>query len=125
MMDNQKMLDELGSGFPGQRIQVSGNEDGEAGVELPDFTAGPLNNVEDSSYQKAILRGLQANRNGWADARAAHALRRHKPGKTRAKNPFQPEYYQGTVDPVTVAQRRRKNKIARKQRKLNARKARA
>lgn len=46
---------------------------------------------EPTGYDMAILKGLQ--------------LKRH--------------VYQGTVDPVTVAQRRRRNKVARRSRRVN------
>ena len=53
-------------------------------------TAGPLNDIEDGSFARAILMGLQG-----------------KP------------VYMGTVDPVTVAERRADNKVARKSRRIN------
>lgn len=100
-------------GFPGQEVKPE-----------QDVTAGPLNDVEDSSYAKAILGGLQVRRNGSTDASAAQAHRRYKPGRTKANDPFRPVVYMGTVDPVTVAERRVKNKAARKSRVANARRAR-
>jgi len=89
-----------------------------------DVTAGPLNEVEDSAYARAILGGIQTKRNGSADTTAALARNRHKPGRTKANHPHVPAVYMGTVDPVTVAERRAKNKVARKQRVANARRAR-
>lgn len=100
-------------GFSGQEVKPE-----------QDVTAGPLNEVEDSSYAKAILRGIQFRTNGLTDSSAAAAHRRHKPGRTKAADPFRPAVYMGTVDPVTVAERRSKNKAARKSRVTNARRAR-
>lgn len=89
-----------------------------------DVTAGPLNDVEDGSFAKAVLIGLQLRRNGSPDLESLKARRRHKPGRTNANDPFHPVVYMGTVDPVTVAERRAKNKAARKRRVANARRAR-
>lgn len=89
-----------------------------------DVTAGPLNDVEDGSFAKAVLIGLQLRRNGSTDTVAGVARNRHKPGRTNANDPFHPVVYMGTVDPVTVAVRRAKNKAARKRRVANARRAR-
>lgn len=96
-------------------------------VEPADVTAGPLNDVEDGTYARAILFGLQVRRNGnprQGDVTAMGALQRHKPGRTKANNPFTPPIYMGTVDPVTIAERRQRNKAARKSRKINSRKGR-
>lgn len=89
-----------------------------------DVTAGPLNDVEDGSYAKAVLIGLQLRTNPWPDNVAAQARNRHKPGRTNAHDPLRPVVYMGTVDPVTIAERRAKNKVARKRRVANARRAR-
>lgn len=90
-----------------------------------DVTAGPLNDVEDSSFAKAVLIGLQLRKNGYPDLEAVKARRRHKSGRTDTNDPFHPVVYMGTADPVTVAERRAKNKVARKRRVANARRARA
>lgn len=53
----------------------------------------PLRDREPTEYELATLRGLQQL----------------------------PHVYQGTVDPVTVAERRRRNKAARRSRRVNRR----
>lgn len=55
----------------------------------------PLRDREPTEYELAILHGLQR----------------------------QPHVYQGTVDPVTVAERRRRNKAARRSRRMNRRRS--
>ena len=107
-------------GFRGAVIEGGRNPDH---VEQ-DVTAGPLNDVEDGSYARAVLIGLQLRTNGTLDLEALKARRRHKPGRTKANDPLHPVVYMGTVDPVTVAERRARNKVARKRRVTNARRAR-